>query len=166
LLTINKNQLEAIKKQLKIKDAPGAHEQILWKKVQKYQKILSLAPGVECICVGNSLAMNACHAGSDIDLFVISRPNRIWMSRVSLTLILTLFGQRKTAQKHAGKFCLSFFITQDAMNLEPIAIENDIYLAYWIQTLVPIVNKHETFESFQAANTQKTPLQVLSCQER
>lgn len=165
MLTINKKHEQAIKKYLKIKDAPWIHEEKLWLKVQKYQKIISSAPGVLCVCVWNSLAMNAAHKNSDIDLFIITSPKRIWTSRIYLTLLLTILRQRKTAKKHAGKFCLSFFITENHLDLSPIAIENDIYLSYWIKTLIPIVNKQETFERFQAMNSSGGKLEVNHAQK-
>lgn len=164
MLTIDKKHEKLLAEHLKIKDSPWIHEQKLWKKVERYKKIFSYVPGILCICVWNSLAMNACHKNSDIDVFIITKNNRIWTSRIVMTLVLTVLWQRKTAKKHAWRFCLSFFITQNTLNLENIAIKNDIYLAYWIETLIPIVNKHNTFEEFQAVNT--TPLSILSYQER
>ena len=96
--------------------------------------------------------MNACHKDSDIDLFIITRKNRLWSVRIFLTLILSILGQRKTTKKHAGKFCLSFFITEDALSLEHIAIENDVYLEYWVETLKPILNRNKCFEKFMKKN--------------
>ena len=102
--------------------------------------------------------MNAANENSDIDLFIITKNNRIWTSRIFLTLILSLLGQRKTAKKHAGKFCLSFFITENHLRLEDIAIKDDIYLRYWIETLVPIVNKNNIFERFIEENENTRPV--------
>jgi hypothetical protein len=159
LLTIKKKHEQAIKKYLKIKDTPWVFEKMLWKKVKKYNKIFTYIPGVLCVCVWNSLSMNAAHKDSDIDLFIITKNNRIWTTRIYFTLILTLLGQRKTARKHAWKFCLSFFITENHLSLETIAIKNDIYLKLWIKTLIPIVNKNNTFEKFQATNSVSLQLQ-------
>lgn len=63
-----------------------------------------------------------------------------------------ILGQRKSSNNHAGKFCLSFFITEDAMNFAKIAIKDDIYLSYWIQTLRPILNRKHTFDKFLEIN--------------
>ena len=100
--------------------------------------------------------MNACHKDSDIDLFVITKPNRLWTARIFLTLALSILGQRKTATQHAGKFCLSFFISEKNLSLENIALENDIYLSYWIQTLKPILNRRRVFERFLEENKELT----------
>jgi len=83
-----------------------------------------------------------------------------------MTLLLILLRQRKTSKHHAWKFCLSFFITEKWLDFKNIALENDIYLSYWIQTLVPIVDENNTFEKFQTANSDLTPLSILSWQER
>jgi predicted nucleotidyltransferase len=153
LLTIEKKHEKILEDYLKIKNSPWIHEKKLWKKVDTYKKTFSYIPGVLCICVWNSLAMNAAHKESDIDLFIITKKNRIWTTRILITLILTLTGQRKTAKKHAEMFCLSFFITENHLDLKDIAIKNDIYLRYWIQTLVPIINKNHTFELFLDKNS-------------
>ena len=143
---------EKLKKYLWAKDTPWEYEQKLLEKVAKYSSLFRYIPWIQGICICNSLAMNACHPGSDIDLFVITRKNRLWTARIFLTLVLSILGQRKTAKQHAEKFCLSFFISEEAMNLEKIAIENDIYLKYWIETLRPILNRDRVYERFMNTN--------------
>ncbi len=152
-----KNKKEKLKKYLWVKNEVWIYEQKLWKKVKKYQKFFAYIPWVLCVCVWNSLAMNAAHKNSDIDLFIITKKKRIWTVRILFTLLLNIVGERKTAKKHAWKFCLSFFVTENALNLKKIAIKNDIYLAYWIQTLKPIINRKQTFEKFQAKNSLPVP---------
>ena len=96
--------------------------------------------------------MNACHKDSDIDLFVITNHNRLWTARIWLTLLTSLLWIRKTSRKHASRFCLSFFISEDEEHFSHIAIEDDIYLSYWLETLIPIVNKNKAFERFLEKN--------------
>lgn len=149
----SKNNITKLEKHLGVKKNPGKYETILWEKVWKHSHYFSKIPGVLCVCVGNSLSMNAAHKDSDIDLFIITKKNRIWISRISLTLLMAILGERKTWKNHREKFCLSFFITENAMNFENIKIDNDIYLAYWIEKLKPIINRRQTFEKFQMINT-------------
>ena len=147
-----KQDIKNLERCLQIKKEASSYEEKLWKKVHIYKNILSFIPGVSCVCICNSLAMNACHSNSDIDLFIITQRNRLWSVRIFLTSFFALFGQRKTSKKHAGKFCLSFFISETAPSFETFAIPQDVYLAHWIETLVPIVNKNQSFERFQANN--------------
>ena len=136
-----------------IQKTPWEYEKKLWKKVEKYIPPLRVIPGIVFVGVGNSLSMNACHKESDIDLFIITKKNRLWMVRILVTLYFSLLGQRKTSRKHAGKFCLSFFVTEDALDFWGFAIENDIYLYFWILHLKPLIDKGNTYNNFLQANS-------------
>lgn len=143
---------EALRKYLWCKNQRWMYEDALWKKVEKYQSLFSYMPWVRAVCICNSLAMNACHPKSDIDLFVITEQNRLWTARIYLTVLTTLLGMRKTKHRHAGTFCLSFFVSLDEKNFSQIALENDIYFAYWLETLVAIINKNKSYEFFLTEN--------------
>lgn len=148
----SQDTIQKLETLLKVKEKPWIYEKQLWEKVWKYLPYFSKIPGILSVCVCNSLAMNACHKDSDIDIFIITKSNRMWSVRIYTTFLFMILGQRKTHQKHAGKFCLSFFITENAMDFSKIAIKNDIYLSYWIQTLRPILNRKHTFEKFLETN--------------
>jgi len=150
---ISTTHIQKLKNHLWVKSEKNEHEKSLWKKVEKFLKLFNSLPWIQCICVCNSLAMNATNKDSDIDLFIISKTNRLWTARIMMTLSMILTWQRKNKYNHAWKFCLSFFISEQNLDISEIALENDVYLAYWIQTLVPIINKNETFEKFQKANS-------------
>lgn len=104
------------------------------------------------VAVSNSLAMYATHPYSDIDLFIITTPKRLWIARTLVLLIAELLGIRAKPHDEAGKFCFPFFMTNVNLNLGEIAIENDFYLAYWIQTLKPIFDANNTYTQFIEAN--------------
>jgi hypothetical protein len=57
--------------------------------------------------------MNCASENSDIDLFIITSPDRLWLTRLMVTFIFQVLGKRKTAKKHKDNFCLSFFATTD-----------------------------------------------------
>lgn len=144
--------VQKLEKHLWVKLEQWVHEKKLWAITEKYTPFLSKIPGIQSICVCNSLAMNSCNENSDIDLFIITKKNRLWTARIFTTLLLTILRKRKTSKKHAGQFCLSFFISETDLSLEEISIENDIYLFYWLKTIVPIINKSNTFEDFIHSN--------------
>lgn len=123
-----------------------------------------LLPQILLVALCNSRAMWEADDNSDIDLFIITQRWWLWTGRFLVTLISSLLGVRRQnthgltkwspeyIKKTKEKFCLSFFISEDAMNLDSIRIENDIYLDKWVQTLVPLVNKNNTLERFWSAN--------------
>jgi hypothetical protein len=77
----------------------------------------------------------------------------IWFVRFFATLTLSIYGVWRRDTDIAGNLCLSFFITTEAMDLSHIAVENDIYLYYWIYYMQPIINKHKSYEKFLATNS-------------
>lgn len=147
-----KKDISKLETYLWVKKSPWEHEQKLWEKVSAYNRLFSKIPGVLCICVWNSLSMNAAHKDSDIDLFIITKKKRIWTVRILFTLLLAVIWERKTAENHAWKFCLSFFITENALDFDDIAIKDDIYLSYWLLNLKPIINRRKTYETFMHIN--------------
>jgi hypothetical protein len=124
----------------------------LFARAEKYIAKLTWIPGIEMVAVVNSLSMYATHADSDIDLFIITQPGMLWFTRLLVTLTLWRHGVWRHGADIAGNFCLSFWITTDALDLERIAIENDIYLYNWIYHLKPIFTQGDTYEQFLEAN--------------
>lgn len=114
------------------KPQPNARELALFARAQRLAWWGRYIPGLECLMIGNSLAMYATHEESDIDLFIVVRPNRLWIVRLGFTALCALAGMRKTANTHAGQFCLSFFVDTEATNIETFKREpDDIYLFFW-----------------------------------
>lgn len=72
------------------KDSPNLHEQNLLLRAQKYIHRLTWIPGIEMIAIVNSLSMLATHSDSDIDLFVITGRNRLWLVRILMTITLSI----------------------------------------------------------------------------
>lgn len=122
-------------------------------KTKKYAKIFSYIPGILFIGIGNSTVMNWGSKDSDIDLFIITQKNRLWIVRILMTFLCVILWVRKTAKHHAGRFCLSFFIDESALNFEKIIEENDIYMYFWILTLTPVFDVNNTYEKFLQTNT-------------
>lgn len=90
MLNFTKTEESAFKSYMGIREKPSKDETRLWGKVSSYNTLFSYIPGISCICVCNSLAMNAAHANSDIDLFIITKKNRLWTARIFMTLLLFL----------------------------------------------------------------------------
>lgn len=132
---------------------PTYWDQKYFEKTQKYAKIFSYIPGILFLGIGNSTVMNGGTQESDIDLFIITQKNRLWIVRILMTFLCAVLHVRKTSKHHAGRFCLSFFIDESAFNFEKIIEENDIYMYFWILTLKPIFDVNTTYEKFIQANT-------------
>jgi len=104
-------------------------------KAKKISYLLRFIPFLNKIYICNSLAIGKANKKSDIDFFVITEKGMMFLTRLLLTIPISIFGYRRHDNEIEQKICLSFFTEVDNANLEKIAIENDIYLIYWIATL-------------------------------
>ena len=150
---ISKNDYNTFKEKFGIKDHPWETDSANFKKTQKYIRFCKWIPGIRMVAVCNSVSMYASKETSDIDLFVITSPKRMWFVRIMMTVIFSILGLRKTKDNHAWQFCLSFFVSTDGCNLSGIALEKDIYLYYWVLFLKPVLDYDDTYDEFLQQNT-------------
>lgn len=107
--------------------------------IDKYHRLYKSIPWVRAIFLCNSITFNALHDNSDIDLFIISKKNRIRRAKFWSTLLFTIFWLKRLWKSSRKKFCLSFLISEDWLNLQKIYRKTgDIYLPYWIWHLTPL----------------------------
>lgn len=130
--------------------------QAKYKKAVKISRLLCLIPGLKMIAICNSLSFNQAKSDSDIDLFIITAKNRIWTVRFFSLLLLKLLRLRPAFNKTGDskdKICLSFFISEDNLDLEKykICVQDD-YLSFWIQQLKPLYIENNTYKKFVQLN--------------
>lgn len=126
------------------------HKMFIAKKAIK--KISSL-PFLRAVFVCNTLTYGIVDEKSDIDVFVIVKKNRLWLSRFLITCLLSIFALRRTNKKVTDRICLSFYVTDNSLNLNSIKISGlDIYLLYWIKNLIPVYDPDNLKNSLQKAN--------------
>lgn len=115
-------------------------------------KKIAWVPFLRAVFVCNTVAFGSADEGSDIDVLIVVRKGRIWLTRLLATLSLSLFGLRRTKNKIKNRICLSFYLADDCLNLEKIAIESDIYLTYWLAQLIPVYDPDNLHRSIVRAN--------------
>lgn len=112
------------------------------KRVFRYIKLLKLIPFIKSVSVCNTLAYKNAKKKSDIDLFVITETDRLWIARALSLFLFNLLGIRgKTGEvkNPENQFCFSFFLTSNNLELNKIYLQPfDPYLSYWIATLKPV----------------------------
>ena len=123
-----------------------------YQKVERVIKLLGRLPWIDGIAVCNSLSWHHTNGESDIDLFIVAKPGRVWSARMLSTLPIMLLRQRPGEAK-LDPMCLSFFSTESAFDFAKLKIGSaDPYLAYWCQSLVPVVSRGAWQARFQLAN--------------
>ena len=125
----------------------------------KYRRAIRLAklyrfiPFIRMMAVCNSLAISNAKEDSDIDFFIITKKNKIWLARFFSVLFIKIFGLRPADGANKDAFCLSFFIDESSLDIKKVMMHHqDLYSAYWVQQLMPIYNPDGLYEKFMKEN--------------
>ena len=131
-------------------------QQYLGKKLkiaERAVKKLRFVPFLRAVFLCNNIAFGTADKDSDIDVFIIVRDGRVWIARFFATLFLHIFFLRRHGNKIKDRICLSFYCSDKYLNLREIRIAKpDVYLIYWIASLIPIYDPDNLEEKVQSAN--------------
>lgn len=118
-------------------------------------KLFKFIPWIKMIAVGNIIGSHNLKKKSDIDFFIITESGKIWITRFFCAGLMELLGLRPKEGDEQDKICLSFFVSEEAMDLQELTLGGaniDIYFVYWLAGLVPIYDKANTYKKFIQAN--------------
>lgn len=96
---------------------------------KKNAGIINTFPFVRAVFISGSLSKGFADESSDIDFFIITEKNRLWISRT----LLHIFKKLMFILNRQHNFCMNYFIDSSEMELE----EKNIFTAYEIATLIP-----------------------------
>ena len=136
--SLHNNPLLAIKR----KEGNRRAEKLLPKAIT-IGRFLYRFPFVRAVGISGSLSKNFADEKADIDFFIITKANRLWIART----IMLLFKKLTFLTGHQHYFCMNYFIDEEALLIE----EQNIFTATEIATLIP-VRGDTVFDSFFAAN--------------
>jgi len=115
---------------------------------------LKFLPFIKLIAVCNNVGYNNCRLNSDIDFFIITAANRLWLTRLLVTTSLSILRLRRHGRFDVNRICLSFYLADSKLDLSKIAITpQDPYLVYWLATLAPIYQPQNSYNKFIQANS-------------
>lgn len=116
-------------------------------------KIIRSVPYLRAVFVCNTTGSGQANEDSDIDFFIVTEKNRIWITRLFVTFLLTLFGLRRTGKSVKNKICLSFYVTTASLDLEKWRVaDDDIHFAYWLNQMLPVFDPDNYYAKFLEAN--------------
>jgi predicted nucleotidyltransferase len=111
-------------------------------KARQKARFIAKFPYVEAVGISGSLSKGYYDNTSDIDFFVITKPNKLWICRTLLMLYkkVFLFNSRKY-------FCVNYFVSSNHLEIE----EKNRFTATEMKTLIPLQGKI-AFEKFYKNN--------------
>jgi predicted nucleotidyltransferase len=105
-------------------------------------KFISKFPFVKAVGVSGSLSKGYYDDESDIDFFVITKHEKLWICRTFLMLYKKIF--LLNSRKY---FCINYFISENQLEIE----EQNRFTATELKTLIPLEGK-KVFEDFYSEN--------------
>ena len=106
-------------------------------------RFLHRFPFVRAVAVSGSLSKDFADEKADIDFFIITKANRLWIART----MMHLFKKLTFITGHQHYFCMNYFIDEEALLIQ----EKNIFTAIEIGTLLP-VSGFGMLESFFEVN--------------
>ena len=97
----------------------------------KWGRRLYKFPYVRSVSLSGSLSKNYFDSHSDIDFFIVTKNNRLWVCRTLLILYWKL-----SSAENKKKFCTNYFVDETVLEWE----EQNRFTATELSYLVPIIN--------------------------
>ncbi len=119
----------------------------------KFINFISNFNFIKAVFIANSMSIDNARNDSDIDLFVITKKNRIWLARMILVLVAQFLNLRPTEKSKKDKICLTIFLDEKNLNLKKVCSQDDIYYIYWINQVVPIFDPCSIYSRFIFENS-------------
>ncbi|HMG92736.1 MAG TPA: hypothetical protein VK589_21910 [Chryseolinea sp.] len=109
-------------------------------------KLISKFPFVRAVLASGSLSKGYMDERSDIDYFIITAPNRLWIARTLLVMYKRLF--LKGSHKH---FCVNYFVDEDHLEIE----EKNLFTATELATVLPLYGAEQYTKLIKTNNWLK-----------
>ena len=93
-------------------------------KINKFGNLYRSLPFISEIFLCNSISFNSLKDDSDIDIFIITKKNKLRRARFFSELYFTILWQKRFKKHKKQKFCLSFYTREDNTNLYPIMLKS------------------------------------------
>jgi len=111
---------------------------------------LKLIPTIQMVAVTGALAMKNSDKEDDIDLFIITSVNRLWLSRGLVVTFLRLTGHYWRPGKVKNKICPNMLL--DESHLKIPKKEQDLFSAHEFCQLKLLWDRNKTYQKFVKEN--------------
>jgi hypothetical protein len=117
-------------------------------------RLFSLLPTVRLVALSNLIGSHNLRDGSDIDIFIITKENRIWITRLFCAGLMKILRQRPTPSKKRDKICLSFYVDTAHLDLSGMTTgPDDQYFYFWLAGLYTMYDRGAYHHQLMKDNT-------------
>jgi len=114
-------------------------------------RFLVKLPSVHAVYLTGSQAMNSADEESDIDFMIVTAPQRLWMTRILVSIFAQLQGKRRSwNNEEPGSWCFNLWLDTD--HLKVVASKQDAYRAHEVFQAKLLWEKNRVGELFKNKN--------------
>ena len=113
----------------------------LWPLAARYGALLARFPFVRLVAVSGALAVDNAGVNGDIDYFIVTEPDRLWLCR---SLVI---GVVRWVARRGITLCPNYFLSERVLALDPPSL----FAAHEVTQMVP-VGDTETYRRFRQLN--------------
>lgn len=122
------------------------------RQIKLIAQLFKLIPWVKLVGISGSLAMENSNKKDDIDLFVITLRNRLWLTRILLLFLVDFLGKRRkrgeNLKKIAGKICINTLLSEDSLAQK----DKNIYLAHEVLQMKILWQRNGIYSKYLSEN--------------
>ena len=108
--------------------------------------LLAKIPWLTLLAVtGTAAAYNAAQ-GDDVDIFIVSKHARLWLTRFFTVLILKTCNKYRTEKNPQDKICPNIFLDEHVMAWDKS--KRNLYIAHEVVMMSPVINKNNAYFKF------------------
>jgi hypothetical protein len=112
-----------------------------WARARRYTRLLATLPFVRMVAITGTLAVNNAEARDDIDFFVVTEPERLWLCRA------LVIGIVRMARLDGDELCPNYFVSERQLVFD----ERNYFSAREVAQMVPLYGL-ETYRRVRARN--------------
>jgi len=102
----------------------------LFSRHRRYLRALSRLPWIRYVGLTGANAFESCHSGDDIDMFVVTQRDRLWLAFAAVIAFSRCVGRRDL-------FCVNYVVDEDHLRLA----REDYYTAVQLMSMVTLVDR-------------------------
>lgn len=154
-LTTHNSQLTTLRNRRAIVSAPKL------RLARRAARLIGFLPWIKLVCVTGSLAMENSDETDDIDLMIVTSPNRLWLTRPLVVIMTSLIFKRRRPHPHSSthnpqhtthnnELCLNLWLDSSTLAMPPH--RQNLLTAHELAQMKPLINKNFTYEKMLSLN--------------
>jgi hypothetical protein len=128
---------------VKRREAGNERAALLLPRAMRISSFLYQFPFVRGIGISGSLSKNFADERADLDYFIITKANRLWIART----LMHLFKKLTFLVGRQHDFCMNYYVDEEALSIQ----ERNVFTAIEVATLIPVCG-NGSMENFYQAN--------------